>query len=89
MTGTPVGFSVSFVWSAPTSSIQKLFPETPPTATVEVPSLGLRLDASTPMRNQELGGELKYWEGAMDFSGTAKGVGYLEMTGYAGPPPRL
>ena len=56
---------------------------------VEVPSLGLRLDASTPMRNQELGGELKYWEGAMDFSGTAKGVGYLEMTGYAGPPPRL
>ena len=56
---------------------------------VEVPSLGLRLDASTPMRYQELGGELKYWEGAMDFSGTAKGVGYLEMTGYAGPPPRL
>ena len=60
---------------------------------VEVPSLGLRLDATTPLRNQELGGNSvyspKYWEGAMDFSGTHKGVGYLEMTGYAGPPPKL
>ncbi len=60
---------------------------------VEVPSLGLRLEASTPMRNQELGGDSpftpKYWEGAMDFKGTRSGVGYLEMTGYAGPPPRF
>ena len=60
---------------------------------VEVPSLGLRLDATTPMRNQELGGDSpftpKYWEGAMDFKGTKQGVGYLEMTGYAGPPPKL
>ena len=60
---------------------------------VEVPSLGLRLEATTPLRNQELGGESvyspKYWEGAMDFTGTHKGVGYLEMTGYAGPPPKL
>lgn len=60
---------------------------------VEVPSLGLRLDATTPMRNQELGGDSpftpKYWEGAMDFKGTKNGVGYLEMTGYAGPPPKL
>ena len=60
---------------------------------VEVPSLGLRLDASTPMRNQELGGDSvftpRYWEGAMDFKGTKTGVGYLEMTGYAGPPPKL
>ncbi len=60
---------------------------------VEVPSLGLRLDATTPMHNQELGGDSpftpKYWEGAMDFKGTKRGVGYLEMTGYAGPPPKL
>jgi predicted secreted hydrolase len=56
---------------------------------IEVPSLGLRLDATTPMRNQEFGGDLKYWEGAMDFAGSKRGVGYLEMTGYAGPPPQL
>jgi predicted secreted hydrolase len=60
---------------------------------IEVPALGIRLDASTPMRNQELGGDSpftpKYWEGAMDFRGTHTGTGYLEMTGYAGPPPKL
>ncbi len=60
---------------------------------VEVPSLGLRLDATTPMRDQELGGDSpftpRYWEGAMDFTGSKTGVGYLEMTGYAGPPPAL
>ncbi|MCC6539375.1 MAG: carotenoid 1,2-hydratase [Bryobacterales bacterium] len=65
---------------------------------IEVPSLGLRLNADTPMENQELGGSSafspKYWEGAMDFRGTRAGApiggqGYLEMTGYAGPPPKL
>jgi predicted secreted hydrolase len=65
---------------------------------IEVPSLGILLNATTPMKNQELRSSSKlsptYWEGAMDFSGTAggkpvRGVGYLEMTGYAGPPPKL
>ncbi len=27
---------------------------------------------------------LNYWEGAVDYSGTQKGVGYVEMTGYEG-----
>ena len=29
-------------------------------------------------------GGTNYWEGAVDYSGTHKGVGYLEMTGYEG-----
>ncbi len=62
--------------------------------TVNVPSLGLKLEATTPMANQELAGKSRfsptYWEGAMDFQGTAKGepvrgAGYLEMTGYDRP----
>jgi predicted secreted hydrolase len=61
---------------------------------VRVAPLTLVLDASTPMRNQELVGKGKYaptyWEGVMDYSGTlgtanVKGVGYLEMTGYDRP----
>lgn len=65
---------------------------------IEVPSLDLALDASTPMVNQELTGKSgftpTYWEGAMDFAGTRagkrlRGVGYLEMTGYSGPAPKL
>ena len=60
---------------------------------IEIPSLGLVLDASTPLPNQELVLKSKltaaYWEGAMDYRGARRGkpvtgVGYLEMTGYAG-----
>jgi predicted secreted hydrolase len=60
---------------------------------IEIPSLSLTLDASTPLPNQELVLKSKltaaYWEGAMDYRGTLRGkpvagVGYLEMTGYAG-----
>ena len=36
--------------------------------------------------DQELKGEgVTYWEGAVTYTGSATGVGYLEMTGYAGP----
>lgn len=58
---------------------------------VDVPSLGLTLEARTPLKNQELAGVSKlgpvYWEGAMDFVGSkdgspVRGRGYLEMTGY-------
>jgi predicted secreted hydrolase len=57
---------------------------------VEVPSLGLQGDITTPLANQELSGSIgpSYWEGTIDISGeqsgsSLHGVGYLEMTGYA------
>jgi len=62
--------------------------------TVRVPALGLEVALSTRLADQELTAKLHsapvYWEGAIDISGTekakpVKGVGYLEMTGYAGP----
>jgi len=52
---------------------------------MEVPSLKLRLDCRAAVDNQELKaskGPTTYWEGAVMYSGSAKGVGYLEMTGY-------
>jgi predicted secreted hydrolase len=61
---------------------------------VRIPRLDLVLSATTPMEDQELvsrsGYSPTYWEGAMDFEGEregkpVKGVGYLEMTGYAAP----
>jgi predicted secreted hydrolase len=61
---------------------------------IQVPSLELELEATTPMQNQELIGRSSYsptyWEGAMDYSGLKdgrpiRGVGYLEMTGYDKP----
>jgi predicted secreted hydrolase len=62
---------------------------------IAVPKLGLELDARTALPNQELasGSSLSpsYWEGAISLVGRrtssserVTGVGYLEMTGYAG-----
>ena len=54
---------------------------------VQVPSLKIDLKAKAVLPNQELRakqGGPSYWEGAVDYSGTHKGVGYLEMTGYDG-----
>jgi predicted secreted hydrolase len=61
--------------------------------TIEVPSLGFQAAIHTPMAQQELTGNSRsggtYWEGAIDVDATRlgrrlTGVGYLEMTGYAG-----
>jgi predicted secreted hydrolase len=58
--------------------------------TIDVPSIGLKAALRTPMPQQELTGiGTNYWEGAVDIDATRlgralSGVGYLEMTGYAG-----
>ncbi len=57
---------------------------------VEVPSLSLALDVTTPVENQELAlAPVAYWEGLIDVRGkcgerAVNGHGYLELTGYAG-----
>lgn len=66
--------------------------------TVRVSRLGFESRLTTPLPQQELSGKgdasPSYWEGAIDLAGTKNGkplhgVGYLEMTGYAGKPPLL
>ena len=61
---------------------------------IQVPSLQIDLTETTSLQDQELadpnGVTPAYWEGAVQFKGSAhaqpvSGVGYLEMTGYAGP----
>ena len=61
--------------------------------TVDVPSLGFSAELRTPLAQQEITSNARsgstYWEGAIDVAGmrqgrALKGVGYLEMTGYAG-----
>ncbi len=61
---------------------------------IEIPPLAIELDCRTPMASQEIvtqrGIGPNYWEGAVDYRGTAagkvvSGVGYLEMTGYDKP----
>jgi predicted secreted hydrolase len=55
---------------------------------VRVPALGLDVEARPVLANQELGTKPRYWEGAVDVSGTrdghdASGRGYVELVGYS------
>lgn len=56
---------------------------------IAVPSLALNLRCDAALDGQELAaagaGGPAYWEGAVRYSGSAGGVGYLEMTGYDKP----
>ena len=54
--------------------------------TVRVPSLGIDVQLTTRLPQQELESKQnRYWEGAIEINGTRRGSGYLEMTGYAAP----
>jgi predicted secreted hydrolase len=53
---------------------------------IHIPRLKLDLKCAAAIPQQELSAEdaVSYWEGAVAYSGSMTGVGYLEMTGYAG-----
>ena len=67
----------------------KLWHKYPIEWTVRVPSLGIDAQLTTRLETQELDDsqQNRYWEGAIDIGGARRGVGYLEMTGYAAPVP--
>lgn len=55
---------------------------------LQVPSLELDLEVRPVIRDQELDTTVRYWEGAVDVTGSGgnrdvRGRGYVEMTGYA------
>ena len=56
---------------------------------VTIPALHVTLECAAAIPNQELvaedAGSPSYWEGAVTYSGSSRGVGYLEMTGYNKP----
>lgn len=68
-------------WTSPRTHIRY-----PVAWRVTVPSLGIALVCRAAIPNQELvaqdSASPTYWEGAVTYSGSASGVGYLEMTGY-------
>jgi predicted secreted hydrolase len=55
---------------------------------IRVPAVGMEAECAAALPEQELvakGAGPSYWEGAVTYTGTVGGVGYLEMTGYAKP----
>ncbi|MDX1516718.1 MAG: lipocalin-like domain-containing protein, partial [Woeseiaceae bacterium] len=77
-----VGIEVTDTWDSPDGG------RYPSGWLLELPSRGLQLRVTPVMRNQELSTTVRYWEGAVDVSGTkhgtpVRGRGYVELTGYA------
>jgi predicted secreted hydrolase len=55
---------------------------------LRVPKADLELEVTPRLPDQELDVSVRYWEGAVEARGTARGLpvtgrGYLELTGYA------
>ena len=47
-----------------------------------LPAEDLSLTIEARVDAQEMPTTVRYWEGAVGVTGSAEGVGYLEMTGY-------
>jgi predicted secreted hydrolase len=76
--------TVNGTWRSPHSGATY-----PAAWTVKVPSAGLMLDIKPYLADQELDVSVRYWEGAVHFTGehngrAVSGDGYVELTGYTG-----
>jgi predicted secreted hydrolase len=49
---------------------------------VAIPSLNLAIDCAPLNPKSWMGTSFAYWEGPINFAGSHRGVGYLELTGY-------
>jgi predicted secreted hydrolase len=53
---------------------------------LRVADYGLDLEVQAALDDQLMDHTVHYWEGAVDVSGSHRGLGYLELSGYAGTP---
>jgi predicted secreted hydrolase len=56
--------------------------ELPTAWRIALPSRGLKIESTALNANSWMGTSFPYWEGPISVSGSHRGVGYLEMTGY-------
>ena len=52
---------------------------------LQVPTQQIDLQVDAALDDQEMNHSVRYWEGAVNVSGSHRGVGYLEMSGYSPP----
>ena len=77
-----ISLSVTGQWTSPEGGTY------PAAWNIRLPKLGLALDVEPVLDDQELFTTVRYWEGAVDVTGSRDGVevtgrGYVELTGYA------
>ena len=85
--GDELRLDVTGGWASPVDDT-----EYPSGWRIQVPAEGWDLRVEPVMEEQELNLAFRYWEGAVDVTGTTprgpvEGRGYVELTGYAGAPP--
>ena len=83
---TPSRVPAGGTWTSPRSHTVY-----PAAFRLEVPTAALDLQVLPLLADQELDLTFRYWEGAVRIEGTAegkpaKGLGYLELTGYGDEP---
>jgi predicted secreted hydrolase len=66
----------------PTASTEIEKRKVPTQWSIAIPSRGLKIETAPLNANSWMGTSFPYWEGPIDFRGSHRGVGYLEMTGY-------
>jgi len=77
-----IEIDVTDTWESPDGGVY------PSGWTLRMPSVGLDIEITPVLDEQELSTIVRYWEGAVDVSGKRNGrrisgVGYVELTGYA------
>ena len=75
-------YEITDRWRSPASQVRY-----PVAWRIGIPELDLELSVTARIPNQEFNLGLRYWEGAIEVSGSADGrpvagVGYLELAGY-------
>ncbi|WP_298816655.1 lipocalin-like domain-containing protein [Chloroflexus sp.] len=73
-----VELSVTDTWRSPRSGAVY-----PSGWRLRIPDYGIDLIVTPALRDQELPVTVVYWEGAVEVSGSIRGRGYVELTGYA------
>jgi predicted secreted hydrolase len=66
----------------PTSFTEVASRKLPTSWRIELPVHGVRIESTALNAQSWMGTSFPYWEGPISFTGSHRGVGYLEMTGY-------
>ena len=83
--GSSYPLTLEDVQAKPTRTWQSADGVTYPVAwRLQIPRHGLDLNVQAVFDAQEMRHRVRYWEGAVRVSGSQRGVGYLELSGYAG-----
>jgi predicted secreted hydrolase len=72
----------SAIEMTPTAMTEVADRKLPASWRIVIPDRHLKIDTVPLNPRSWMGTSLPYWEGPISFTGSHKGVGYLEMTGY-------